>query len=274
MKIGITFAIYNNWEYTRKCLESIFFNMSKHKLYISVVNNNSIDGSHENIKKQFPDTNIINNNKNFGCAKAWNQGISDCISNGCDYIILTQNDLIISKNTIDNCVDFLDKNKNISIVSPECINVPSNKTTNFLSQNRLDEIYNKSKKMWEDNIGDSFCFYFFCMKPNVFNNFKFDENFETALYEDHDFYNQLNVGRVVCCRKISCGLIYHTFSATQNIVTNPNIMRNNKYFHEKWSGEMKKNSMDGGKWCRSEICAKIKYPLNEYYGLDYESIGL
>jgi len=273
MKIGITFAIYNNWKYTERCLDSIFKNNSKNEVFVVVVDNNSNDGSYENLKK-YRNIKVIKNSENLSCAIAWNQGIDECKKNKCDYVILTQNDLIVSENTIDNCVNFLEENSDISIVSPECINIPSNSVKELMSQERLNEIYNKAKIMWEDNIGDSFCFYFFCMKGNVFNNFRFDEKFRKPLYEDHDFYNQLNVGRVVSCRKISCGLVYHTFSATQNIVKNPEISKNNIYFHEKWSGEMKQKSMEGGAWVRSRIGAKIRYPLNSHYGLDYESIGL
>lgn len=238
MKVGVTFAVYNNCNHTRKCLRSIYENGSKN-IHVVVVNNGSKDNTLGMIKSEFPEVKVINNEKNKGCSFAWNQGLRDCLSEGCDYLILTQNDVLISKGLIDNCVEFLEKEKDAQIVSPYVINVSCDSSFS-ISQEKLDVFSKRAIDNYGDSRMESFCFYFFMMRPEVFKKIKFDETFRKAQYEDSDFYFNVRLNSMTTCHSLSVGVVYHRFGTTQKIANFSDPGGNKKYFENKWNGKRKK----------------------------------
>jgi GT2 family glycosyltransferase len=90
---------FNGKHLLPSCLNSIFSqNYTDYELII--VDNNSSDGSVEYIKENFPKTNLIENNKNFGFAKGNNIGIEKC--NG-EWIFFLNNDASL----VENCLSIL-----------------------------------------------------------------------------------------------------------------------------------------------------------------------
>lgn len=74
---------------------------------IFVVDNNSIDGSNEMVKKKFPHVTLIENKKNVGFSKANNQAIE--ISNG-EYLLLLNPDTVVEEDTFEKVISFMDRN--------------------------------------------------------------------------------------------------------------------------------------------------------------------
>lgn len=274
-KIGITFAVYNNISLTLKCLDSIYNNGSKNELFVVVVDNGSTDGSAGRIALEFSEVEVIKNNKNLGCSRAWNQGLSRCFEEECDFLTLTQNDVIISEGVIDESVKYLKENEHdIKLVSPFTINVPFTSGKN-LTQVELNIIAEKAKNKYGGSIHRFFCMYYFTMFPDVFDRFKFDENFKKVLYEDSDFYDTLSLNKISSCGNMDLGLLFHRYNATQVIVNNSDHVRNKNYFNKKWDkdrDQMVKN--------REEILRKMpinmEYPTckKTYVFFDVEEAGL
>lgn len=117
--VSIIFPNYNGGKEPLECLESISrLNYSKDKIEIIIIDNNSKDGSLENIKKQKAKIKnikftIIENKENVGFPKAINQGIKK--STG-DYIFIGNDDLIFEKNSIKSMIDYITKNKKIGVL--------------------------------------------------------------------------------------------------------------------------------------------------------------
>lgn len=87
-----------------------------------VVDNGSPDGTEEAIKDyKLPNMNykFIQSGGNLGFAGGNNVGIKDCIKRKFDYIILMNNDLILPKDILLKLTHFMEKNPDISIVSPK-----------------------------------------------------------------------------------------------------------------------------------------------------------
>jgi GT2 family glycosyltransferase len=114
-KYAITFACYNQVEYTKKCVES----MLKHGLDLSrlvVVDNGSTDDT-RNYLKTLSLGGLILNQANLGCGVAWNQG---ALALQAEWTIIMNNDVIVSKNWIENLIETAEKN-HLKVISPSLI---------------------------------------------------------------------------------------------------------------------------------------------------------
>lgn len=110
-KMGLSIIIvnYNQNKYLEKCLDSIYKNI-KGSFEVFVVDNNS------KIKPElskFPKVKLIFNKENLGFAKANNQAIKK--ARGVCILLLNPDTII--KEDLNEAVSFLEKNKNIGILS-------------------------------------------------------------------------------------------------------------------------------------------------------------
>lgn len=109
--VDVIICTYNNKDIIKKCLDSVINSSFKnHK--ITLVINNSTDGTEKYVKKNYPLINIIVNKENLGPAKGRNIGIKK--TNG-EYIITLDADAVLTKDWLKKMTDFMNKNKNIGI---------------------------------------------------------------------------------------------------------------------------------------------------------------
>ena len=114
-KYAITFACYNQVEYTKMCIDS----MVKHGLDLSrlvVIDNASTDSTRSYLET-LPLGGRIFNKANLGCGVAWNQG---ALALQAEWTIIMNNDVIVSKNWIENLIETAEKN-NLKVISPAMI---------------------------------------------------------------------------------------------------------------------------------------------------------
>ena len=104
-KIGIVTVLYNS----ESVLDDFFYTLSKQsyrKFILYVVDNKSPDNSLAKTKELSKhvafETVIIENQQNDGVAKGNNIGIEKALSDGCDYILLSNNDVVLYEDTISN----------------------------------------------------------------------------------------------------------------------------------------------------------------------------
>lgn len=112
---AITFACYNQLDYTKKCIAS----MVKHGLDLGrlvVVDNGSTDETRRYLQT-LPLGGCILNDANLGCGVAWNQGALTLQS---EWTIIMNNDVIVSKNWIESLIKTAEKN-NLKVISPSLI---------------------------------------------------------------------------------------------------------------------------------------------------------
>ena len=116
-RVGIVVLNYNGLYDTENCLESIIkINYSNYKLI--VVDNASNDGSVEYIGKRYPDVPILKNYSNLGYAGGNNVGIRYALNDNCDFVLLLNNDVIVTKEFLNVLVETSVNHKEIGIVGP------------------------------------------------------------------------------------------------------------------------------------------------------------
>ena len=110
-KVSIITVNYNNKRFLDKCLASIR-KIDYPNYEVILVDNNSIDKSVEMVKKKYPWTKVIKNQRNFGFAKANNQGVKKASGS---YLFFLNNDAKIAKKTISLLVKKMEEEKNLAI---------------------------------------------------------------------------------------------------------------------------------------------------------------
>ena len=116
MKLSVIIVSYNVEHFLAQCLISVeraIANFSDQtpsaasQIDVFVVDNISVDGTCEMVKKRFPWVSLIENSENVGFSKANNQAIH--ISNA-EYVLLLNPDTVIQEDTFTKCISFADEN--------------------------------------------------------------------------------------------------------------------------------------------------------------------
>lgn len=206
--IGIVVLTYLNWEDTLRCVQSIHASESGpggpgYKIY--VVDNASPIQPSQDISASIcsSDTVVwITSKKNVGYAAGNNLGIHQAIENGCDEILITNNDVVFRKNCIRNLYRHLKENPEVGIVGPKILNEKGEiqksclcqKTSlkeKYLVRTRMNILFRKRYRQYfgfDRDYNNSFCTYavhgscFMISKECVREVFPFDEG--TFLYEE------------------------------------------------------------------------------------------
>ncbi|MFC1790739.1 glycosyltransferase family 2 protein [Patescibacteria group bacterium] len=126
MLLSIIIVSFNTKKVLKKCLESLCLGCSglAGRWEVVIVDNNSQDGSQREIKNQISKSKNPNqrlkvsvkaifNKKNWGFAKAVNQGIKKSAGK---YILLLNSDIICLKKSLTKLVQFASKRKKIGLV--------------------------------------------------------------------------------------------------------------------------------------------------------------
>lgn len=114
------YTIILNWNGkadTLACLESLKqTTYDNHK--IVVVDNASTDDSVDAIKKQFPKSEVIANDKNLGFSGGNNVGITWALEQGAEYCFVLNNDTLVESNTVAQLVETAQTDPKIGMVGP------------------------------------------------------------------------------------------------------------------------------------------------------------
>jgi GT2 family glycosyltransferase len=105
MKLSVVIVNYNVEHFLEQCLTSVRQAMQGIEGEVFVVDNKSVDGSVQMVKKKFPEVILIENSKNLGFSRANNQAIRQ--SKG-EYILLLNPDTIVEETTFTKVVEFMD----------------------------------------------------------------------------------------------------------------------------------------------------------------------
>ena len=117
-KISIIIVNWNSGFCLEKCLNSIFQNAEKIELEVFVVDNNSTDGSLNELDDKFPSVQFIRNTSNLGFAKANNQAYAK--SSG-EFILLLNPDVEILPEALEGMVSFLSNHRVVGAVGPKML---------------------------------------------------------------------------------------------------------------------------------------------------------
>lgn len=127
-KLAVIIPNWNGREFLQDCLVSLY-NQTYPDFEVILVDNGSADGSVVFTEKNFPKVNIIKLKKNYGFAKAINEGVKISLS---EYVVFLNNDTSVDKNWLKNLVACAQKH-------PEVISVNS-KLLNFYDRKIIDGV--------------------------------------------------------------------------------------------------------------------------------------
>lgn len=112
MDISAIIVSFNVRELLSACIKSVIESAESLKIEIFVVDNNSHDGSSQEVRNNFPNVKLLSNKKNLGFSKANNQAIKKAKGK---YILILNPDTVMEKDTLLKMKQFMDKNPKIGI---------------------------------------------------------------------------------------------------------------------------------------------------------------
>ena len=104
--IGIIILTYNNWEETKRCIESIVNFPPEEDYHIYCIDNGSSVRSPFDFEKQYGKQilTLICTGKNLGYAAGNNVGIKEALQDGCEWLVISNNDIVFCENAISGII--------------------------------------------------------------------------------------------------------------------------------------------------------------------------
>ena len=118
-KITVVIPHYNGVDILRDCLKSLYRNTFTDFITL-VIDNDSIDGSQDFVRKEFPQVDLIGNEKNLGYAGGCNQGIN---KSNTPYVLLLNNDTKMPQNFLAEMLSAIEQDEKIAMVQPKILSI-------------------------------------------------------------------------------------------------------------------------------------------------------
>lgn len=115
--VAIIIINWNGYALSKRCLLSLE-KVSGPAHQIIIVDNGSVDGSLEKLQKEFPKHIYLKNEKNLGFTGGNNIGITHALEKGFDYILLLNNDTVVSPDFLEELLKAKDKLSNAGMLQP------------------------------------------------------------------------------------------------------------------------------------------------------------
>lgn len=106
MKLSIVILCWNDTKVLDECLRSIYTGTHSTDFEVIVSDNGSSDGAPDFVRRNYPETRIVENHANLGFAKGNNAGIA--VSRG-EYVLILNPDTILHEAALDKFINFADK---------------------------------------------------------------------------------------------------------------------------------------------------------------------
>ena len=117
-KIGLVTVTYNSADFLRSFLDCVW-KQTHSNLILYVIDNESVDDTLLMLDNEKDSRlRIVKNTENFGVAKANNQGIRKAILDGCEQVLIINNDVEFESFLIEKLIKIQIKNK-CSLVTPK-----------------------------------------------------------------------------------------------------------------------------------------------------------
>lgn len=122
-EVAIIILNWNNYDDTATCLDSIA-NLHYQNYRVILVDNGSTDGSNKRLKEEYAGRGytFLENNRNLGFAHGNNRGIELARSDQADYVLLLNNDTVVTSDFLGELVETAEESPEIGIVGPKVLN--------------------------------------------------------------------------------------------------------------------------------------------------------
>lgn len=237
--ISIIILNHNNLGIINKCIDTLIENKKKYEYEIIVVDNQSNDGSYENLKQKYKNRiKLIRNIKN-GCSSGRNLGVNNSSK---DYIVFLDSDQwVINNSWLDNYINIFLNKKNVGAIGW---------TAGWFNRNgyayhTVDDFeyrYMPPQGLYRSDIG-----YLgsggMMISKKFFNKIGgFDEKYDPTCYEDTDLsLNIRNHGKeLIYCPYLGIKHLPHQTTKSGSDKHRNLIQEKGKYFVKKWKEKNKK----------------------------------
>jgi O-antigen biosynthesis protein len=238
VRITIVIITYNQYEYTKQCIESIK-KFTKIPYKILVIDNGSTDKTRDYLKT-LTNVDVILNDENHGFPVACNQAVTSSYD---DYVVILNNDVVVTEGWLERMVEIAESNSDIGLVGPVSNKVSGLQIDIEAKYDSIDKMHLYARKVLEKNYGQVQPFpriAFLCtlIRRDVFDRIGgLDERFSPGNYEDDDFClrAQLAGYKTVIAKDV---FIHHygskSFKADGAEKYNKRLEINKEKFIEKW----------------------------------------
>lgn len=117
--VSISITNHNTKDFLESCISSAIKSIKKHSCEIIVVDDASVDGSVDMIRKKYPQVKIIKNGTNIGYVRSNNIGMRATSGR---YVVSLNSDVIVLDESVDKLIRFMDNNPNAGAVGPKLLN--------------------------------------------------------------------------------------------------------------------------------------------------------
>jgi len=225
MICDIIIPIFNQVEYTGKCVESI--RKSTNISYrIIIIDDNSDDSAMVDFLRSIGGSNIkvIHNPDNLRWVRSVNRGLGE---SSAEYVCIMNNDTIVSDGWLGQMVAVAEKQKDIGLVNPEW-----EKPVKVSIEDYAKSLKKFSGEFIETDFIRGFCF---LIKRDVLDKLKgLDEDYSPGYYDDCDFSLRAIRNGFRCVRAKAAYVYHHTNISYSNIQRNKLMKKNKELFYRRW----------------------------------------
>lgn len=113
--LHVSIAAYRTPELLARCLAALEREDSSPRLAVTVVDNDSRDGTAELVSTRFPRVELIVNDENVGFARAHNQALTASTAR---HLLVLNSDAEVQPGALRTLVDYLDAHMDVAVVGP------------------------------------------------------------------------------------------------------------------------------------------------------------
>jgi len=122
-RVDIVILNWNGIQDTRECLQSLR-SLTYPNYRIRLVDNGSANSEADILEKEFPEADVIKLDTNTGFCLGNNIGMQMALGEGTDFIMLLNNDTLVSSDLLEQLVNQFGKLKNTGALSPAILHYP------------------------------------------------------------------------------------------------------------------------------------------------------
>ncbi len=222
--IPFAFIIVLNWNgkhHLQECLESLM-SLDYPRYRVLVVDNASVDGSVEFVRRHYPDVHLIRNEKNLGFAEGNNVGIRFALSQEADYVVLLNNDTRAEPDFLTHLIQRGEEEKEIGVLGGKVLMYSDPRIINSTGVNLNQFAYGWDRDFGEEALrinrergavlAVTGCL--MAIKKEVFEKIGLLDSKYFAYYEDGDFCIRVWKETHFRVEYVPEAVIYHKFSAS------------------------------------------------------------
>lgn len=272
--VSIIIPVYNNWEYTSQCLQSIYDHTTDIPIEIIIADDGSVDET-TNLSDHFTNVRHIKNEKNLGYIRNINNAARQ--ANG-EYILTLNNDTTVTPGWLSSMLAVMEKDPSVALVGSKLV----------YPDGQLQEA---GAIIWRDASGWNYGHggspdapeYNYLKEVDYISGAShlirmsswkelggLDERYSPAYYDDSDFSFQLrSLGWKVIYQPLS--VVIHYEGKSHGTSLDAGIKkyqaRNQQIFREKWAAELQKHFPNAEHvfWARDRSYGKKSIVFIDHY---------